>query len=521
MINTNKKTTEQLTPIEDPTKFVSEYERGLLSLVIRNLELFTDVRQKLTADHFLYPPHKILYTALCSLVENPKIKNADLESVIIEANKLGFSATGINSEYIVILSQGGFDKENYEFYFNKVNDSYIKYKLFNLVKHSSILIDKNASDSDKNLTADDLLAHLNESISALATFKGEEDEGVDFGKIVRAFVKERSENPKEVRGLKTGFPTLDRAINGLMPGNLIVIAGIAKAGKSTVLSNIVDYIAIDSGREAKERQEPDPTIPILFISTEMSKDEDLGRLLAIRTGEEERLISNGTAYHDPHLRKKLDKAVEQIENAKVYHVYLPDFTATKVCNLIYHYKLKYNIGLAVFDYIKLDTVGGSDKREDQILGDMATALKNTAGKLRIPILTACQINSRTNRVADSDRIERYCNALIEFRPKTLDELKQQDFKKHGTHWLKVFRNRSGSNAKIPMRFFKKSFNIKEAEPYQTEEVEDDTTRTLLTTPSELEKLQEEEFKIKAVTSVLDQTDAKDLETYIGDDDDDI
>jgi hypothetical protein len=60
----------------------------------------------------------------------------------------------------------------------------------------------------------------------------------------------------------------------------------------------------------------------------------------------------------------------------------------------------------------------------------------------------------------------------------------------------------------------------EAEVYQTEEVEDDTTRTLLTTPSEFEKLQEDEFRVQAVTQVLDQKDAKDIDVFIGDDEDD-
>jgi replicative DNA helicase len=511
-------------PIEavatEANKYTSEYERGLLSLVIRNIDLLTDLQQKITADHFLYTPHKLIYTALCSLITNPTVKTIDLESLIIESNKLGYSSLGVNAEYIAILAQGGFDKENYEFFYKKINDAYIKFKLYNVAQHFVTLIDKNASDSDKHLTSDGLLSKINEEMSAITAFKGEEAAGVEFGKIARDFVIKRAGNPVEVRGLRTGFPSLDNSLNGLMPGTLTIIAGIAKAGKSTVLANIADHVAIEAGIEAKEKGEPDPTVPVLFLSTEMSDEEDLARFIAIRTGEEERAISNGTAYNDPLLKKKIDKALEQLENSKIYHEYIPDFDAVKVCNLIYHYKVKYNIGLAIFDYIKLDTVSNSDKREDQILGDLTTALKNTAGKLKIPTVAACQINSRTRRVADSDRLERYCNSLVEFWPKTLEELEQQDFKKHGTHWLNVKRNRSGSNAKIPIRFFKKSLNLQEAEPFQSEEVEDDTTRALLTTPSEFERLKEEEFRVQSVTDVLDQKDAKDLEVFVGDDDDD-
>lgn len=501
----------------DISKFSSEYERGLLALVIRHADLFTDLNQKITADHFLYLPNKIIYTALCSLINNPKIKNIDIESLIIEVNKLDYISIGGSIEYLTIVSESGFDRENYEFYYSKVNDAYIKYKLAVITSYANSLIDKNAKDSENSLSSEDLLANITESISKLATFKGREDEGKVLGEVVRDFVITRADNATDVRGLRTGLPHLDQAINGLLPGNLIIIAGVAKAGKSTVLANIVDYIAIESGIIAKERGEPDPTVPVLMISTEMNWEEDLGRLLAMRTGEEERLISNGLAYKDKLLRKKVNKAIEQIENSKIYHVYLPDFNATKVCNIITHYKTKYDIKLAVFDYIKLDTVGTTDKREDQILGDLTTALKNTAGKLWIPILTACQINSRTNRVADSDRIERYCNSLIYFMPKTMEELQQQDFKKHGTHWLYVHRNRSGGNSKIPVRFFKKSFNISEAEPFESDQLNEESL--LLTTPTEFARLQEEHFRIKAVTNIISQKDIKE-DIFIGEEDDD-
>lgn len=483
--------------------FMSEYERGLLSLAIRNLNCLTELRQKATVDYFLYPPHKIIYTALSQLSEEPDIDHIDLETLLVECKKLGISNSGVTLEYLVLLTQGGSDVQNFQFYLTKVKNAYLKFALSKQIQSANVQVLNNAKDTEKSLSGEELLSNLTDEVSKLATFHGIREEAIDFAARAEDFVLERASNPTDVMGLRTGFPTLDDAINGLMPGTLTIIAGMQKAGKSTVLLNIVDYVAIESAN---------PT-PVLIISTEMYTDEDISRTIALRSLIEERKIINGVAYNDPELKPVIDKCLEQIKKSKIYHLYLPDFNIQKICNIIYHYKLKYGIGLAIFDYIKAPTAenGMVDKREDQILGDVTTALKNVAGKLNIPVLTACQINTRTGRVADSDRIGRYANTLIEFRPKTIEELESQDFYKHGTHWLRIFTTRAGGNCKIPIRFWKKCLKLQEAEEFISEEDEQDTqTSELLTTPDEWKKLCNDTFKIEKVEEVLGEADAKDL-----------
>lgn len=475
--------------------YMSEYERGLLSLSMRNLEILTELRQKITGDYFLYPPHKVIWAALCSLSTQPELNSIDLESLYLECNKLGLQKFNINPEYLTLVSQGGFDKVNFEFYLAKVKDAYLKFSLARELESSYRLLKANAKDGEKELSGENLIEGISSNLSKLYTFHGLKDEAIDIAERVEPFVLERASNAKEVMGLETGFPMLDKAINGLMPGTLTVIAGKAKAGKSTVLTNLVDHVAIESANP----------VPVLVISTEMYTDEDIARMVAIRSLVEERKIANGTAYNDPKLRNVIIKAVEQIKAAKrrIFHIYSPDFNVNKICNLIYHYKLKHNIGLAIFDYIKMTTSGddSKEKREDQVLGDLSTALKNMAGKLAIPIVTACQVNTRTGLIADSDRIERYCNTLIHFRSKNMEELEDQDFFKYGTHWLHVYRTRSGGNIKIPVRFWKKCLKLQEAELFAEEEEVNDT-RDLLTTPAEWQEMQNEAFTLDRVVEVV-------------------
>ena len=487
----------------DYEKFMTEYERGLLSLSFRNLDILIELRQSILADYFLFPAHKVIFTALCSLAAQPSINKIDLEALCVECDKLGLQALGVNPDYLMILSQGGYDKSNFDFYLEKVKNAYLKFTLYKKLQDAAKSVENNCNDTEKTLTGESLIENISSDLSQLQSFHGSADSSVLVADRVEQFVLERASNPKEVMGLKTGFPTLDNCINGLMPGTLTIIAGIAKAGKSTVLTNIVDYVTNES----------EDQVPVLVISTEMLTDEDISRSLAIRTLIEERKIINGLAYNDPKLKPILDKAISQIKKSKFYHIYLPDFNAAKICSIIYHHKIKYNIGLAIFDYIKMSTTGEDhkDKREDQVLGDITTALKNTAGMLNIPIVTACQVNSRTGLIADSDRIQRYANTLIEFRPKSMEELEEQEFFKHGTHWLHIFKTRAGGNKKIPIRFWKKCLKLQEAEVFESEEDGDvAANEDLLTTPTDWQTMVNESFKIEKVNEIVNQVDSNDL-----------
>lgn len=489
--------------LEKAAQFVTEYERGLLSLIINKVDLFAFFKQCASGNYFLYPPHRLVFTALDALYSNPDVKTIDFETLLAECNSLGFKNLGVGSEYLMILMEGTGDKDNFEFYLRKIKSAYLKYTLLRQLECSQETLLNNAADDDRNKSGEELLQDINNSLAELMSFQGDKEDGVSFAEVLDDFIEERLNNPTEIKGLRTGFKSLDLAINGLIGGTLTIIAGIAKMGKSTALLNIADYVAIES----------DNPVPVLYISTEMSKEEDLSRLLAIRTTYPERSINNGTIFTDARKKEVITKACKQIKKAKIFHIYTPDFNAAKICNYIYYYQKKYNIGLAIFDYIKLDTVDDKtfQRREDQILGDMATALKNMAGKLDIPILAGCQINSNSGRIADSDRIVRYCNNLIDLWEQTPDEIEEHgDIFKFGTHWFKIRASRSGSKSWIPIRFWKHCVKMVEAEHFKVKS-EEELPKDQLTTPEEYEEARAKAFSVDMVAEVSQLSDLPDFE----------
>jgi len=79
-------------------------------------------------------------------------------------------------------------------------------------------------------------------------------------------------------------------------------------------------------------------------------------------------------------------------------------------------------------------------------------LKDLAGELNIPVITAAQINREgankskltDDLVADSDRILRYCSTLMALSRKSNEEI-ERDGLDYGTHRLQVLNSRSNAS----------------------------------------------------------------------------
>jgi len=92
--------------------------------------------------------------------------------------------------------------------------------------------------------------------------------------------RERRDNPGTMVGIPTGFPTIDRATQGLQGGQLITITGLAKASKSTLAMRIAMSI-----QEAGYR--------VLYLTYEQTVEEQERRLDAYRAGFNDNLLNSG------------------------------------------------------------------------------------------------------------------------------------------------------------------------------------------------------------------------------------
>lgn len=452
------------------TKFAhAGNEAAIIACVLKDPTNYFEVEAKLGDQDFLSPHNRALWTTIKSLIRE-EITTIDATSLLNQANVLKLEDKIGGYDYINALFEKSVDPNNIDFYIKKVLDASTKFKIVKATGEIGDLTEKNRVLTGDNLDAETIVGFAQEQFLQISVESRKGTDAVDLADGLVDLVEEAKTAPTDVRGLPTGFPILDKAINGLEPGTLTVLGARPKAGKSATLMNITANLAYKM------------MAPALYIDTEMGTKEQQFRLLSILSGVPEKEIKNGTYANNPEWDRAVDEAIQIAQSGLILHKYYPDFTAEGISALVRKYQHQYGIGCLIFDYIKLpdsDLQLIGNVKEHQALGYLCVALKNLAGQLEIPVLTAAQIGREgankghitATDFADSDRILRYANTLLGLAPKSRDEMRklEEEYGREtalamGTHRLQILDTRAGGTnfSGIDMYFRKQILTMSEA-----------------------------------------------------------
>lgn len=83
--------------------------------------------------------------------------------------------------------------------------------------------------------------------------------------------EERYKHRDEIQGLSTGFPSIDKLTMGLVPGELVIVAGPTSRGKTLLSMHIANNVAKEGHR-------------VLFVTLEMAKAELTSRYMYVNGG---------------------------------------------------------------------------------------------------------------------------------------------------------------------------------------------------------------------------------------------
>lgn len=371
----------------------------------------------------------------------------DTNLLISEATANGVLDSVGGPKYIQTISNIHIEESNFDIYLKAVCESATKYKLYNLLLEKSKMIEQNAKEG---LEGVELLSRVESKLLDLSMSGFNIDEPINLADGYDEYIDKLKDTKIDLSGMSTGYPILDKQIDGMVNGTLLVIAARKKMGKSTLLTNI----AIHAAYRLKQ--------PVLYVDTELSFKEWRSRAISTISGVKERDIKHGG--YDDFTYGKLKKAGCLIEKGKLFHEYMPGYSVDKLVALYKKYRHKEKIGLIVFDYLKEPDSASVERqrKEYQLLGDVTTKLKDLAGQLDIPALTAVQLN-RDNDIADSDRIARYADVICIWGTRGEKEAEAGGVN-CGSHKLVIKDTRRGgatSEEGIGYNFFKEYLKIKE------------------------------------------------------------
>lgn len=413
----------------------TEFEQALLgSLILApKSQIWEFVSKYPDGEKFFYDlRHAIYYRAILNLANARK--PVEVITLISELETGGKQITAEDRSYVIALPDAAPSGASMPYYAEALEELYhqrrliesctrICQKAFERERNSlefaekEILGIRRSDTHDHEITIKDLAAQVIEQISDALLNKG------------------------KLRGVPTGFPTLDKKLRGLKPGQMFVIGARPSHGKTALAINIVEKVGVDLGMSCG------------VFSLEMTKDELFKRLLCSRAEVTSDELDNGNVTEVE--QERLKKAIGEISRSPI-HIQDPSGITVHILAARARWMAhKHDIKVLVIDYLQL-LHGSRTQNRTVEMTEVSNAIKCLAKELGIPIIVLAQLNresekegSREPRLSDlrdSGSIEQDADIVALLNPE--GNLEGSNIETT----LLLRKHRNGPTGKIPLLF---------------------------------------------------------------------
>jgi replicative DNA helicase len=179
-------------------------------------------------------------------------------------------------------------------------------------------------------------------------------------------------------GVPTGFTDLDRLLNGLHPGQLIIVAGRPGLGKSTAAMDFARATSVKSNFSSA------------IFSLEMSKVEIVMRLLSAEARVPLHVLRSGQLSDDDWT--KLARRMGEISEAPLFVDDTPNMTLMEIRAKARRLKQRHDLKLIIVDYLQLMTSPKRVESRQQEVAELSRGLKLLAKEVDCPVVAVSQLN---------------------------------------------------------------------------------------------------------------------------------
>lgn len=352
-------------------------EIGVLGSVILMPDCLDEIAATIKATDFYDDAHRMIYESMSALHESGK-KIDDILLVSHLKNVGNYDAIG-GPSYLSKVINAVPNAAHVAHYAEIVRNK----SLLRAMIYAGTEMLRDAYD-DEEPTA--LLSRSEQALSQIAERRIEAGQSREFSAVVLDAIEALDGKSKGPPGLATGFAGVDRVIGGLKPGTLTIIGGRPSMGKTAAATSIAAHVA-DSG-----------SVPVLFVSLEMTAMEIANRLIVMRTRIYSDRICNRHLTEDE--RRRIVDASGSLGQLPIHIDDHPSRSVTEIAAMARRQKRKRGLALVVIDYLQLiEPDNPRDPREQQV-AKIARRLKQLARELQVPVLCLAQLNRETERASD-------------------------------------------------------------------------------------------------------------------------
>ena len=250
--------------------------------------------------------------------------------------------------------------------------------------------------------------------------------------LVEAYERfEKLSSPEhELRGVPTGFKSLDNILGGFQKSDLIIIAARPSVGKTA--------LALDIARKTASIHQT----PVGIFSLEMSADQLVDRIVSAQSHIDASVIRQGIRTQTGTWRddtfKNIRDALDDLSRTPIYIDDQAGNTVLKMRSAARKLKIEKGLKLLIVDYLQLMAPTNTKNSESlvQQVTEISRSLKHMARELEIPVIAISQLSRavetrggkpKLSDLRDSGSIEQDAD-LVMFIHADSDDLRDENGK---------------------------------------------------------------------------------------------
>lgn len=425
-----------------------ESEVHVLAAMMDDDDACLEAYTRLVREDFYIPLHSVIFSLISDLFER-EVRPSFIE-LLKEGQLLGLFTRENDRSALQYISEQIIDSSNIDYWIENVRNKSMLRKLSRFLR----IMNEKVNDPSEQENAENLLYFAEEELTNLTAFDAGDvvDSPEDVSRLCYDEIERRYLRFQEIAkqnkgiipldGLPTGFDSLNHLTLGFKPGDLIILGAQTGHGKTAFALHLANEIAVKH------------KTPILYLNTEMSREQIALRWGSILTGIEHERIRSGEITQAELSR--CFNACAKLSESGFYAFPCPNLTPEKTTSITRKYRVQKKIEMLIIDY-----VGRMDKidpklQEWQMLEQIVKTQKILAQNLNIVVMCLVQLNP-DGTLQGAKRMKNECDLMLKLAPIPKEELENNDeFQKYETvpnYSLYIEKNRDGqSGVRIPILF---------------------------------------------------------------------
>ncbi len=381
-----------------------ESEQALLGALLLKPDAIHDVSDLIRADSFYAEKHRLIFTAMRELAERGE--PIDLVSLSQRLQDQGLIERAGGRSYLADLVNSAPAAGNFSHYADLVSR---KHLMRSLIDAASTITESAYDDSRETM---EVLDEAEKAVYAIGNASVAHKFTAIGDKVHEAWDRLEALSKKEdgIRGVPSGFPSLDNLLSGFHPSDLVILAARPSMGKTS--------LALDIARNAAVRH----NVPVGIFSLEMSSEQLIDRMLAAESFVNSWKLRTGQVREEEDFARIRD-ALETLSKAPIYIDDKPGNNILAMRAVARRLKRERGIGLIVVDYLQLmapTNTKASDSVVQQVT-EISRSLKGLARELEVPVIALSQLSRaveqrggrpRLSDLRDSGSIEQDADVVM-------------------------------------------------------------------------------------------------------------